>query len=215
MRPTVWGPPLWQAMFACAWNCPADDFPILHALLLHQIPKLLPCELCRNHFVSHLPYANRRARGEPQSPQHAFRWLYYLKDEVNRSIAMGMLDRARLPSEQIRVIERYLTSRLSPSFLDITERYVLHGGVVDEVALGDVLVLMALTARQLKLDDVFVATCRSLATLLPLPHDSQFRQALARLEGPVVTSAVDAARRARVERGLRTMTLAHYRNVAQ
>jgi hypothetical protein len=189
MRPVLWGPPLWQAMFACAWGC--ADLDALRALLLRQLPQLLPCAECRDHWARHRSRVTRRAGGEPRDRVHAFRWLWYLKDEVNRT-----LERPSLPLR------------------DLTDRYALHGGTVDDVALGDALVLVALSARRGERDDLFVEACHTLAALLPLPADSQFRLALARARRPAITAATEAARAARVERGLREQSLAHYRALA-
>lgn len=191
MKPTLWGPPLWQAMFSCAWVCPPCSVDVLRDMLLEQLPLLLPCPKCRDHFAEHLPRVHRRAKGSPQSAEHAFRWLYLLKDEVNKS-----LQRRSVPLE------------------DVVERHVFHGGVVDDVALGDVLVLMALNAVRLHREEIFVRFCHALATLLPLPDDSQFAQVLSGISQTrarnVVPSAVRAARAARVERGLPAKPLAHY-----
>lgn len=190
MRPVLWGPPLWQAMFACAWAC--ADLDVLRALLLRQLPLLLPCGECRDNYARHLPRVRRRANGELLDRDHAFRWLWYLKDEVNRTLER--------PSVPLR---------------DVADRYALHGGAVDDVALGDVLVLVALSARRLKRDDVFVEACHALAALLPLPDDSQFRAELAHASRPVVGAAMRAACAARVERGLGVFPLEHYRALAE
>lgn len=194
MKPALWGPALWQALFACAWHCDAASLPRLRALLLQQVPLLLPCAKCRAHFAAHKPRVDRRAKGEPRSPEHAFRWLWYLKDEVNAT-----LGRRSVPLD------------------DVTERHVFHGGLVDDVALGDALVLVALEAKHLGREAVFADFCASLCALLPLPCDAELTRALC--DGPpasrVVTFALRAASAARVERGLRTLSLAHYKAVAE
>lgn len=188
MRPTVWGPPMWHVLFACAWHCDAAHFDVLRRLLLTQMPLLLPCEKCRKHAKAHMPNVHRRARGEPRDPAHAFRWLWHLKDEVNQTLRVR-----------------------SVALDEITERYVLHGGVVDDVIVGDLLVLVALAARKMQRDDLFVEFCASLAVLLPLPEDSELRRHLERdMRRPVVPAAVRAARAARVERGLRPLVAQHY-----
>ena len=193
MKPILWGPSVWQALFACAWACPAQRLDRLLALIQTQVPPLLPCAKCREHFARHVPRVNRRARGEPRDAEHAFRWLWYLKDEVNATL--------RRPSITLE---------------DLTERYLLHGAIVDDVALGDTLVLLALSAHELQRDDVFVDLCQTLAVLLPLPHDSCLRKALAAItERPVVPAAVRAAKAARIERGLRPLTLSHYRAASE
>lgn len=200
MQPTLWGPVVWQVMFACAWHCPKAHLDTLVEFLLVQTPLLLPCAKCRHHFATHVPRVHRRSGGLPTTAAGAFRWLWFLKDEVNKTL-----------------------HRPSVPLKDITQRFVLHGGLVDEVALGDVLVLMALEATHLKRETVFVHFCGALDVLLPLAPDSQLRLALrAFVDGAgtlrsipaLPTSMVRVARAARVERGLPSLTLAHYRSFA-
>ena len=184
--PTLWGPPLWQALFSCAWHC--TDVAALRTLLLVQIPLLLPCAKCRDHFASKRGLVTRRAKGEPQTGEGFFKWLYYLKDEVNKTLG-----------------------RRSLTLDEVTERYAFHHGAVDDVALGDALVLVAMGAKDTKRDDLFVECCHTLGALLPLPDDSQLRRALHAMQKPVVPNAVRAAKAARVERGLGVLTQTHYR----
>lgn len=203
MKPTLWGPPLWQAMFSCAWTCEDQSIHILREMLLEQIPLLLPCPQCRQHFVDNLSKVNRRAKSKLETPEEAFRWLWFLKDEVNKTL-----------------------NRRSTSLPDITERHRLHQGVVDDVALADVLVLVAINAVKLHRVELFVSFCDSLVTLLPLPSDSQFLEVLEKIAGSrascsshstsrnnVVASVVRAARAARVERGLNAFSMLHYQSV--
>lgn len=191
-NPVLWGPALWQALFAAAWTCAPRDVGVLTDVLLRLVPLLLPCEACRHHFVKHRAAIARSAHGEPRTTaEHAFRWLWVLKDRVNRSLG-----------------------RRSISFADLTARYAFHGGLVDDVALGDALVLVALEARALDRDELFLELCAALARLLPLPHDSQMRAVLANCRRPIVPCAVAAAAAARVERGLPALGLAHYKAAA-
>lgn len=192
MKGVLWGPALWNAMFACAWWSTQSDMPQLHKLVTYLVPQLLPCEKCRDHYSRKLAKVNRRAKGDPKTPDHVFRWLYYLKDEVNSTL--------KTPSIE---------------FSDLTERYALHGGVVDDVLLGDALVLVALNANDLQRDDLFLEMCESLAILLPLPTDSQFIKNLQLMNRPIIPAAVRAAKAARVERGLRAFPLAHYRAASE
>ena len=121
-----------------------------------------------------------------------FSWLYYLKDEVNK--------RGVVPP------------RPSITFHELTERYVFHGAVVDDVELGDVLVLFAIGATVLKKEPLFVELCDLLVSLLPLPHDSELVRHLVCVdERSVVAHTVRAARAARIERGLTPLTAAHYK----
>ena len=191
MEPALWGPAIWQVMFSCAWCCSSANFPVLRAFILEQMPMLIPCARCRQNFARHLNRVHKRAKGEPRSADHAFRWLWYLKDEVNLQLG-----------------------RKSIRFDELVGRYVLHGGIVDDVVLGDTLVLLAISARASERDDLFIALCETLSTLLPLPADSEFLRHARCVQRPVVQAAVRVARAARIERGLKPLVLAHYMAVA-
>lgn len=193
MHPSLWGPGLWQALFACSWGCRKAHARMLGDLLLRLVPLLLPCEKCRLHFVAKQAKVKRLARGDPQDSASAFRWLYFLKDEVNRTNGLR-----------------------SPPLEVVQTTYAFHGPLVDDVRLGDALVLVALEAHELHREELCAELCRALARLLPLPADSELRRHLARVDGarPVVPQVVKAARAARVERGLTQLPLAHYRELS-
>lgn len=206
MHSTLWGPGMWQLMFACAWSAKPEDADAVRALLLDQIPYLLPCGTCRENFSKHLAKVNRRAQGAPRadeyvyaraktsaarSPDHAFRWLWYLKDEVNK-----------------------LTGHPSLPYAELVDRHVLHGAHLDEVVVADTLVLVALSARKLERDDLFVTFCHTLARLLPVPLDAALRQYLTATERPVVNAALRCARHVRIQNGRPPLVMAHYRTVA-
>lgn len=200
MQPTLWGPALWQVLFACAWTCAAADFESLRTLALDVLPLLLPCAKCRQHFVDNRSRVNRRARGEPRSADEMFRWLWFLKDEVNETVRR---EASRAPPRG---------GVQSVPLARVRERYALHGGLVDDVLLGDTLVLVAIEAHREKRDELFLQLCALLARLLPLPKDSELRCHLENTtRGPIVNAALRAARGARVERGLPQLTLAHYK----
>lgn len=188
VNPCLWGPSVWQTMFACAWNCNDKEFLTLKKLLIDQIPLLIPCVKCRNHFARNRLKVNRRARGEPKTPMHAFQWLWYLKDEVNKSLSVR-----------------------STPMEDIVERHKFHGGIVDDIALGDSLVLMAMEAHEMDRADVFVELCQALVVLLPLPDDSELKLSLRTITvRGILPGALRAAKAARVERGVKTLSRDHY-----
>lgn len=192
VNPVVWGPPLWQTLFACAWHCCQDNAVALKTMVLDCLPMLLPCELCRNHWIVTNKEATRILGKQPSSGDLMFKWLYHFKNEViklNRQRPYVSLD-------------------------DITERFCFHGGIVDDVALGDVLVLMAITAEKLSRDTIFIEFCKHLFVLLPLPADSELLKRLQVMKKPIVCHTVRAARAARVERGLSKLSEKHYRTVA-
>lgn len=192
MKPALWGPGLWQALFACAWSCPSESESLLRDLVMRLTPALLPCVLCRSHFKEKRPDVTRQIKGEPRTASDVFRWLYYLKHEVNKT-----------------------KRQKSISLDDFTLRYALHGPVVDDVLLGDALVLVAMDAHTRRLDDKYVQFCTTLATLLPIAHDAELRRALLVCRKPIKASAVHTAQAARVERGLPTLTEQHYVTISE
>ena len=202
MNPYLWGPALWQALFACAWNANNDQGVLLHRLLAELLPLLIPCEKCRAHFHKKQPIVLKNMAKatkmttppRPDAPERAFRWLWHLKDQVNQTLGTRSI-----------------------SMDDLTQRFLLHGPVVDDVVLGDTLVLIALDAHERKLDDHFVEFCTILGTLLPLPSDSELLRALQAkvFRRPILPSSVRAAKGARIERGLVPHELKHYKYISE
>lgn len=189
VRPTLWGPPLWQALFSSAWHADSCQWELLQHVVFLDVPALLPCEKCRAHFHRAVPILRRSVK-DPTTPSQVFEWLYLLKDRVNRTLGQ----------------------KSTITLVELRERYTFHAGVVDDVALGDAIVLMALYAHEHGNDDRFIEFCVRLGSLLPLPSDSQLIHALSHMRRPVATEAWRAARGARVERGLPLLSLPHYRN---
>ena len=192
VSPTLWGPAIWQVMFACAWHCPKDAFDTLCEMLFDTIPQLLPCEKCRRHVVQNSHRATSKSGGRPRTPAEAFAWLWFFKNAVNESLK---------PRRASAV-----------SLVELTERYQLNGGVVDDVALADTLVLVALEATRENNQEIFRNLAAALAVLLPLPADAYLRKTLATAapRRSIVSTTVQAARGARHERGLPKFSLAHY-----
>lgn len=191
MRGSLWGPPVWQMMFACSWHVNARTVDALRELLTEQLPFLLPCKQCRDNYNGHIVNVNRRIRRLATSDDF-MRWCYYLKDEVNKT-----------------------THRSSIPLTEVIDRYVLHGPCVSEVHLADTLMLIALSARSLQRDDIFISFCHNLSLLLPSPSDSALRTALQLVSRPIVNSALRCARNTRLQHGLRPLVMAHYRAVAE
>lgn len=187
MRATLWGPAVWRIMFASTWRLAPENVEHARRLLLDLIPELLPCPTCQEHYRGALTRVHRRAGGKPRDGDHAFRWCWYMKDEVNQ--------RLRRPSIHLA---------------DLVDRYLLHGNVVAEVEVADVLVLMALSSRATNRDDAFVEFCAHLALLLPLPSDSTLRHYLAHVARPVVPTALRLARHTREAHGLPRVNLEQY-----
>ena len=133
-------------------------------------------------MLTHIRKVNQRAHGKPRTEdKHAFRWMWYLKDEVNKTL------------------QGY---SLSLPLASLTERYTLFGNMIDEVKVADVLVLVAISLHERKLDDVYVCFCHTLAILLPVPKDSELLHHLTIAKPSIVAHASRASKAARIERGL-------------
>lgn len=191
MHSTLWGPPLWEMMFACAWNVSAATHGLLNALLLHELPHLLPCETCRNNYERHEKVVKKLHKRPLRTVDDFVLWCWYLKDEVNKT-----------------------TKQVSIPLNEVVERLLLHGPHVSEVRLADVLVLMALSARGTNRDNLFISFCHNLSQVLPLPKDSALRATLAIVERPICNSALRCARRTRIQHGVDTLVMAHYKAMA-
>lgn len=192
MNPYLWGPGLWQALFACAWVAKPAAGQTLRRLILELLPLLLPCEKCFAHFMKKHGAVTVKAKGEPDTPERAFRWLWNLKNEINgtlhvRSIGMD----------------------------DLAQRFLFHGPIVDDVLLGDSLVFLAMGAHESRRDDFFLEFCGILGSLLPLAEDSELLMALRSMKRPVVAGAVRAAKAARIERGLKVFNHPHYKCMSE
>ena len=191
MKGTLWGPPLWNMMFACTWSADASRLSDIEDLLLEQLPFLLPCVTCRANYRKHIPIVHQKTNGRPRTSDAYFKWCWYMKNEVNRT-----------------------TKHPSLPLAELVERYVLHGAHVPEVPLADVLVLVAISARSLQQDDLFIDFCTTLSKLLPIPQDSAMRTLLTQIQRPIVNSALRCARNTRLQHGMRPLVLSHYRAVA-
>ena len=192
MQPTLWGPATWDVMFACAWTCKKADFKLLSHTIFTLLPSLLPCSTCRDHFRANVRLVHKRNGGAPTTPYGMVRWLWHCKDAVNKSLHQP-----------------------SAPFTVVTDRLEFHGGVVDDVRVGDVLVFFAMSAKENRKNSAFIELCRAIATLLPGPEDSELRRTLRAVREPIVTSAVFAAQAARIERGYPRMTLKHYQRMSR
>ena len=178
-------------MFACSWNVNARTADALRVLLTEQLPFLLPCKQCRDNYKDHLAKVDRKIR-RLQSTDDFMRWCYHLKNEVNKT-----------------------THHPSIPLNELIDRYVLHGPCVSEVHLADTLMLIALSARVLQRDEVFISFCHNLSIVLPSPSDSALRTALQTVSRPIVNSALRCARNTRLQHGVRPLVMAHYRAVAE
>jgi hypothetical protein len=121
-----------------------------------------------------------------------FYWLYCLKDEINKELRTTSI-----------------------TFQDLTDRFIYNLGVVDDVKIGDMLVLFAISAHVLEKQSCFVEMCALLADIIPLPPDSELVSHLKHIRKVfLVSDTVKAAQAARIERGLKPLTAEHYKSFA-
>jgi len=194
MKASLWGPPFWKALFDSAWSCKGDYTHLLPTLLLEVVPLILPCETCRKNYANHIPEVTAKAKCEPRDGKTSFRWLYFMKKEVNST---------------------FKPPRPNIPFGELSERYVLHGGSVHEVELADVLVLISLSSRDLKRDDAFIDFCRILSQTLCIPHDSSLKVHLSKMAKPIVNSAYKCSKSVRTEYGLPVPVLNYYKEMSR
>lgn len=188
MRPSLWGPAIWKLMFVCTWNVCEANAEIVRHLLLHIIPTIIPCATCAKHYKDSIPEVNRRAKGRPGTRDHSFRWCWYMKDAVNRRLGVTSIH-----------------------LQDFAERFFLYGVSINEVEVADVLVLVALKARDDNKDEVFLEFCDTLYRLLPIDKSTVFMYYLKHAERPIVTSTLRLARATREFHGMTVEDLAKYK----
>ena len=189
MEPVLWGPGLWHLLFSIAWNC--RDGALVSYLLrvvLFHVPTLLPCRLCQGHYVRNHALLKHRY-GEPKTAEEAFKWLYFLKDEVNKR-------------QHIR----------SVPFKEFRTRFSVFGGPVNDVLVADTILLISIAKEEDGDDEVFVEFCKFLSKLLPLPHDSELVKSLSRMRDPIVVHSYIAFRNTRIEHGIAYPTLKEVRD---
>lgn len=189
MQASLWGPTMWHLLFACAWSCPVDAFEELKTLLFEIIPKTLPCVSCRRNYVAHIGIVHKRAH-IPRTPEHAFRWLWYMKDEVNKAL-----------------------KRTSIPMSEFIERYVLHGSLVNEVEVADMLMLVAIVAHAIERDDEYIQMCHIFSRLLPLPPEAALVRCLSVVRKPIVNAALCTARNTRKQHAQKVLVRAHYQAI--
>lgn len=194
MRASLWGPAVWKLMLACTWSLPEDLLEATQRFLLELVPEVLPCPACAEHYRKSLSTVNRKARGRPGTGDHSFRWCWYMKHEVN----------TRLGATSVHLA-------------DLAERFLLHGAVLPEVEVADVLVLMAVHARDANTDDAFVEFCATAWRMLATTCDTGtvFMHYLAHVARPIVPTTLRLARHTREAHRLPRMDLAKYKETVR
>ena len=165
-------------------------------MVFELAPLLLPCEKCRKHYSTNAHKAYRMLRGfRPDTGEKVFQWLYYLKDEVNKSSA---------------------PKAASPPLADITQRFEFSNGSPDDVLSADTILLLAISAEECGKVPLFCDFCHKLAEIFPLPADSQLVAGLRGMKGPsAVSHAFLVTKCVRAERGLpASLSLAKLKQIA-
>jgi hypothetical protein len=103
MEPAVFGPTLWDAMFACAFHLPVESA----AEVFVAFESLVPCPHCRRHYRSYCA----RYPFRPQSADPV-QWAWTIRDMVNQS-----LGRPSLPFVTLEARRRTFTSCATPTDL--------------------------------------------------------------------------------------------------
>ena len=181
-------------MLACTWSLPDTLQEVSQRFLLDLIPDVLPCPTCAEHYRTHRSIVNQKARSRPSAGDHSFRWCWYMKHEVNTSLGVT-----------------------SVHLSDLAERYILHGAALPEVEVADVLVLMAIYARNQSNDDVFVEFCATIVLLMSPKKDtgSVFMHYLAHVSRPIIPTTLRLARLTRESYGLPRMDLSKYKETVR
>lgn len=147
LRTTVWGKPCWSALFYIALNYEWDEDENKDARFIRffdAVGDVLPCRYCvsfYNSVTKTYPLATflREAREKQQS--HAvFRWLYCVKDMVNRKLIAqeyaclakmieevdkeeGLSEHAKL-RQKAHIQRQILFTQPSPPFETIFSQYI-------------------------------------------------------------------------------------------
>ena len=191
MYPSVWGPTMWKLLFNIAMRATDDSMEDVRHFLFHVLPYVIPCHECRLHFRLHRAKVNKRAGGEPKSAEHMFRWLYYLKDEVNKNV----------------------TKQRSPPLQEVYAHHNRHfqfqkGWMTNDVELADMLVLVAIEAHDNDRDDDCIAFVQSIRRFAKLPYELDTE--LAEFRRPIVPKAMNVAKHVRAAHALPVHTVKQY-----
>lgn len=178
-------------LFSCAWEYREDDENLASLKeLIRRTCAILPCQECRNHYEKNQMKASRRLGRDIHNGSDVFEWLYWLKDEVNRS----QRRKSHISLYTLRSI------------------YTFHGPYVDEVKLADALVCFAMFSKEKGETQEFNDLCHTIHSVLPVARDSQFLQHLKGINPTAtLTGSVRCAQAARAERGVPVLSLQHYR----
>jgi hypothetical protein len=96
---------------------------------------------------------------------------------------------------------------------DVQQRMAFSNGTLHDVAVVDVLVLIALDSKERGEGAKFVELCNSIALLLPLASDSEFKKyATAIRPNAFMHDIMLCVSATRIEHGLSPQNIQHYKN---
>lgn len=117
--PNVWGPPLWDLLFAIALKTPRT--PAGRAVaeeLFAQLEKVLPCQQCRRSYTMY------RTQHPWRPHMDAAEWLWTIHDMVNQNLG-----------------------KICISYQKVVDRHAVFTSVPHPLAVVDLLCIIAQTAR--------------------------------------------------------------------
>lgn len=188
---------MWRLLFAIVLHANSGRMASVRLVLVDLLPFLLPCESCRAHFARNKPVVTRRAKGAPTTAQRAYLWLYYLKDEVNKSMTPPVV---------------------SPSFAEVQARYALYDGCyVGDVEIADLFVLIAIEAAKSGREAHYTRFCSAVAVLLPPDVGCILPELMAGAPQfcSVTVHALQMAQAVRRSRGIVQRPLRHYATLGE
>ena len=96
---------------------------------------------------------------------------------------------------------------------ELKARYILHDGhILNDVEVTDLLVMMAIEAKDLKRDADFLMFCEYIAPLLPVALDSKLPDLLSTsFDGAITTHMINISYLVRQHRGIPCRPLKHYK----
>ena len=117
--------------------------------------------------------------GGQYPPTDIFQWVWTLKDEVTKTLRR-ISRQDTPPSIPLLILQKRYEFHCGPSGGSGGE----STGLVDDVALGDVLVIIALhsTLPSRQREDVFMEFCEALVQLLPVAPDAEILKGMKSLD---------------------------------
>jgi hypothetical protein len=189
----LWGPSMWDLLFACALNTPPSENDTLYQLLIDHLSFVIPCPTCADHYRSNIPVISKRVGHEPTDSETSFKWLYELKSQINKDLKKS--------SKNIQ-------------FEDFLERCLFHAHSIDLVRVCDLLVLVSIYCENAGTESAFLSFCGCVSKLVP-SKDETFVSSLTSIQNPIVASTYRMCRLVRIRLGMQVPILRQYKLVAR